>query len=103
MKIIRAIFRTSWYLVRMILITVIFLGIVAFAYHFGKLARPESSKIRNIGETQQQLIDAGYEWVIVDGNWAQVTVDYLWGPKTDAAYCQWSADRTISRMAGDRK
>jgi len=60
-------------------------GTFWFGYKCGKVANkyPEPLtppvKIRSIGETQQQLRDAGYN----------IKVDYLWGPETEKAYCDW--------------
>ena len=61
----------------------------------------QSPQIRNIGETQQQLIDAGYERVYVPEyeDFKTLKVDYTWGPITEAAYCQWAHDKVIARMS----
>lgn len=80
-------------------------GTFLFAFQIGRVVKSRSipksdTQIRNIGETQQQLIDAGYERVYVpeynDVN--TLAVDYKWGPITEAAYCQWSHDKVIVRM-----
>lgn len=55
--------------------------------------------IRNIGETQQQLIDAGFKDVVIDGEPNEVTVDYIWGPITDKAYCNYKAIESIEKMS----
>jgi len=57
------------------------------------------TKIRNIGETQQQLIDAGYGYIYVARykKWCTLTVDYKWGPIMDAAYCAYMADKTLAK------
>ena len=46
-----------------------------------KRQAPEPEIIRSIGETQQQLRDAGYD----------IKVDYIWGPETERAYCDYLA------------
>lgn len=38
--------------------------------------------IRSIGETQQQLKDAGFY---------HGRIDYIWGPNTERAYCNYKA------------
>lgn len=59
--------------------------------------------IRNIGETQQQLIDVGFKDVVIEGEPNEVTVDYIWGPITERAYGNYMAARSMARMAGDKK
>lgn len=43
---------------------------------------PFTPKIRSIGETQQQLKDAG----LYHGR-----IDYIWGPNTERAYCNYKS------------
>lgn len=59
--------------------------------------------IRNIGETQQQLIDAGFKDVVINGEPNEVTVDYIWGPITERAYGNYMATKSIERMAEAKK
>ena len=49
------------------------------AYYYPE---PFTPKIHSVGETQQELCDAGYP----------VKVDYKWGPETEDAYCDYMAD-----------
>ena len=101
-------------------ITLIFCIILAFAYFCSRQARPDRTAerhiaeqqayitelencIRNIGETQQQLIDAGFKDVVINGEPNEVTVDYKWGPITERAYGNYMATKSIERMAGDTK
>lgn len=84
-----------------------FLVVVALCWYFGFLCgynhcahklhkyiaklEVEAKKIRSVGETQQQLIDAGYGDVWANGEIRQLKVDYIWGPNTTKAYGNWKA------------
>ncbi len=61
-------------------------GTFWFAWHCSRIAHaypePFTPKIHSIGETQQELRDAGYP----------IKVDYKWGPETERAYCDYMAN-----------
>ena len=68
----------------------IFCGCLFTGYVGGKQARrfepKQPEKIRSVGETQVQLRNAGYY---------QGRIDYIWGPNTEAGYCQYKADESM--------
>ena len=86
-----------------IIITILFGLCVAFGYslacHYKKTVIADE-QIRTIRETQQQLIDAGYERVYVPrrGEWCTLAADGKWGEITDAAYCQYKCDEALEVM-----
>ena len=70
---------------RNVITTLLFFGVFIFGIWFSRIALPDRIAerhieaqqryiieleicIRSIGETQQQLIAAGYEWVIAEGD-----------------------------------
>lgn len=74
-------------------------AIVALACYFGLAWKKspcnhQSDKIRSIGETQQQLKDAGYY---------HGRIDYIWGKNTERAYCEYKAAESLRLMAGKDK
>lgn len=74
---------------RTILKNILIIAMILAARYTALRLPIQKPQIRNIGETQQQLIDAGYENVYVPefGEFRDLTVDYNWGPITEAAYC----------------
>ncbi len=73
-------------------IIVVFVTVALLGAFVKLLERPrivyiqDPNYVQNIGEAQMRLKEQG----LYDGK-----IDYLWGPGTDKAYCDWCAMRAI--------